>query len=354
MTGEVLPVSRRIVEAFFLAQPGRAAEVPAEVFDMGRRRLEMGVPLEPMLHVYRVAAREVWDAIVAATPSGGEGVLAELGAAWMDYMDRASSVAASSYLDASHERLRRLDARRGALLEALLAISDPTDAAALSAEYATQIGDAYVPVLVAAPQVAARIDGLAAAAPRGTVGGFRGAHVLLLLPADAVGDGFDFAAFGRDADATVVHGHAAPPGPALAAELGHTERLLTVALAASQSLAGPDDLVLEQLVAASPRLAGVLRRRVVDPLAAADRTGVLRSSLQAYLATGSVPATARVEVVHNNTVTYRLGRVATVTGLDPRVPAEAALLALALVDSTNENRPDSAHWARNDVHRWRT
>jgi DNA-binding PucR family transcriptional regulator len=35
-------------------------------------------------------------------------------------------------------------------------------------------------------------------------------------------------------------------------------------------------------------------------------------------------------VVHANTVLYRLKRVRVLTGLDPRVPAEAALLVLGL------------------------
>lgn len=54
-----------------------------------------------------------------------------------------------------------------------------------------------------APQVAPRIDRLAGAAPRGTVTGFRGAHVLLLVPGDAFDDsasggaGFDVAGFAR-------------------------------------------------------------------------------------------------------------------------------------------------------------
>ena len=123
MATEVLPVSRRIVEAFFagiLAGRTPDATEVVELADMGRRRLEMGIPLEPMLHVYRVAGRVVWDAIVAATRTGEEAVLAGLGAAWMDYIDRAASIAAAAYLAASHDRLRAVDARRRALLEGLL------------------------------------------------------------------------------------------------------------------------------------------------------------------------------------------------------------------------------------------
>jgi sugar diacid utilization regulator len=65
-------------------------------------------------------------------------------------------------------------------------------------------------------------------------------------------------------------------------------------------------------------------------LAARDPGGVVTSTLRTYLETGSVPETARRELVHANTVGYRLGRVRELTGLDPRVPRESALLVLGL------------------------
>jgi len=43
-----------------------------------------------------------------------------------------------------------------------------------------------------------------------------------------------------------------------------------------------------------------------------------------------IPETARIEVVHANTVAYRLARVRDLTGLDPRVPQDAVLLVLGL------------------------
>jgi DNA-binding PucR family transcriptional regulator len=43
-----------------------------------------------------------------------------------------------------------------------------------------------------------------------------------------------------------------------------------------------------------------------------------------------VPPVARELVVHVNTVNYRLRRVHELTGLDPRIPNQAAMLMLAL------------------------
>jgi hypothetical protein len=332
METEVLPVSTEIIGAFLrAAAEGREAVVVDEIpvlLEMGKRRLELGVPLEPMLHVYRIAGREVFDAIVAATMPGEEGALAALGRAWMDYIDEATSIAATGYLDASHERLRRVDAERGALLQALLAATDAPDVAAVASEFAVSFATQYVPVLVAALDVASSIDRIAAACPTGTLSGFRSGHVVLLVPIALPDSG----QLEREAaGATIACGRPVAPGHELGTELRHTEVLLDVALArGSTGVLGPDDLLLDQLLATNPRVAAVLERRVLDPLREADRGGVLEETLRAYLDSGSVPATAKAVIVHPNTVAYRLGRIAERTGLDPRVPAEAALLALAL------------------------
>ena len=86
---------------------------------------------------------------------------------------------------------------------------------------------------------------------------------------------------------------------------------------------GPDELLVEQLLLGNARVARALRERVVDVLLARDPSGAVVSTLRRYLATGWVPETARLEVVHPNTVTYRLGRVRDLTGLDLR-PAVGA------------------------------
>lgn len=57
-----------------------------------------------------------------------------------------------------------------------------------------------------------------------------------------------------------------------------------------------------------------------------------RATVRAYLASGgSVTETARRLIVHRNTVVQRLDRIAALTGLDPRTPAHAAALHVALL-----------------------
>ena len=65
---------------------------------------------------------------------------------------------------------------------------------------------------------------------------------------------------------------------------------------------GPDDLLLEQLVAGADRISVDLAERVLAPLRAQDPDGVFITTLRTYLGSGSIPETAAEEMVHPNTV----------------------------------------------------
>jgi len=325
---EVLPVSRRLVTTFLtcVVEHRSPTARELEVFEAsGRQRLAMGMPLESVLHAYRIAGREAWTAMCAAVPPGETGVLADLGSRWMDIVDRTSSVLAQAYLAASHERLRHVDARRRELVEALLSATEPSEVAAVSLRFSTVLAHSYVPVVVAGAGAAAGIDTLLADAPAGTLGGHRGDRVLLLVPQRVEG-------LRRRPEVLTCWGRPAACGPALLEEVQHVERLLLTALAEGHEHGsfGPDDLLVEQLLLGNERVAAALRRQVLDVLATRDPAGVVLETLRTYLDTGSVPETARRETVHPNTVTYRLGRVRELTGLDPRLPRDSALLVLGI------------------------
>jgi PucR C-terminal helix-turn-helix domain len=263
--------------------------------------------------------------LCAAVQPGEEALLADLGARWIDIVDRTSSALARAYLAASHDRLRVLDARRRELVEALLTANDPSEVAAVSLRFSTLLAPSYVPVLVAGAAAAAGIDVLLADAPVGTLGGHRGDRVLLLVPTR-----LDSPL--RAPGAVTAWGRPALCGRSLLEEVQHVEALLVTALAEGhiEGAFGPDDLLVEQLLLGNERVAEALRRRVLNVLVSRDASGVLVTTLQHFLTTGSVPETARREHVHVNTVAYRLGRVRELTGLDPRTPRDAALLVLGL------------------------
>ncbi|MCW2542496.1 MAG: putative transcriptional regulator [Frankiales bacterium] len=325
---DVLPVSRRLVTTFLACVVESRSLTPREleVFEQsGRQRLMMGMPLESVLHAYRIAGREAWSSLCAAVTPGETALLAELGAVWIDMVDRTSSALAQAYVAASHERLRHVDARRRELVEGLLSANDPAEVASVSLRFSTVLAPAYVPVLVAGAGATAGIDALLAEAPAGTLGGHRGDRVLLLVPNR-------LEAMRRRDGNLVCWGKPALCGRALLDEVQHVERLLLTALAEGhdEGSFGPDDLLVEQLLLGNERVGNALRARVLDLLMARDSGGVVLSTLRSYLDTGSVPETARREQVHANTVGYRLGRVRELTGLDPRVPRDAALLVLGL------------------------
>ena len=307
---------------------GRAPDVSLVpgLEEMGRRRLEMGIPLEAMLHVYRIAGRGMFNAIVAEIQPGEEASLRELGVRWVDYIDQCSTRASSGYIEASNERVRRIEARRGAVLQALIGANDGAEVAAVASEFSLTVASSYAPVLVAADQ--GRLDQLIDIAPSGSLAGFRGSALLLLAPDTlpdlrAIRKRFD--------DALVVWGHPSAPGTALRGEIEHAERVLAAASARGlDGVRGPDDLLIEQLILSDRRSAGVLDHTVLAPLRAKDAGGAIVATLKAFIETGSIPAAAQRVVVHPNTAAYRLKRVAEITGLDPRVPAQAAILVLAL------------------------
>ncbi len=88
-----------------------------------------------------------------------------------------------------------------------------------------------------------------------------------------------------------------------------------------------DELAPELSVSCLPSATRTSLARRVDSLSAGHRQTVV-----AFLRCGaSVSATARELFLHRNTTLQRLERITELTGLDPRIPAQAASLQLAII-----------------------
>jgi DNA-binding PucR family transcriptional regulator len=90
------------------------------------------------------------------------------------------------------------------------------------------------------------------------------------------------------------------------------------------------DLVLDLLLARSPRVAADLRRRILGPLEAGSRSDLLQT-VRTYVALGCDRRhTAEQLHVHPNTLDNRLRRARKLTGLDLDDPEDLATMVLAL------------------------
>jgi hypothetical protein len=126
-------------------------------------------------------------------------------------------------------------------------------------------------------------------------------------------------------------------GP-VAADLGHAYLSAQSATAGLRAAAGwpdaprpvcSDDLLPERILAGDEWARMEAIDQIYEPLARAR--GTLVETLSSYFAHGaSIEPTARALFVHPNTVRYRLGQVADLTGLTPSRPRDALTLQLAL------------------------
>jgi hypothetical protein len=304
------------------------ADVELEPFRASARvRAGEGMPLEDLLHAYRLGGRLAWQAMVqAALPEDREGLLigAEI---LMRYVDLVSATVAQAYLDARQlavsEDERRL---RGLLLALCEEEGQPTaDIVSLAALLGVPAASHYRPfALTVAGEGAIRHGQLAA--------DLRARGILALTEGDRVG--------GLLAEEQELH---APPGTLSVVEplaprgalAGGLERVrLVIDLGRKLGHVGhltADDVALELLLASSPETADALESRVFDPLrGAAGRRAALEETLRTFLSIGTDRRAAAEELhVHPNTLDYRLRRIEELTGLRLAAPRDLTVLVLA-------------------------
>lgn len=304
----------------------------------GRLKAEYGIPMASLLHAYRLAGLTLWDEMLARSTSTthSEALLRVSSDVW-GIIDRFSSAAADAYRQVVDERQRRDRQARSLMLLGLL---DGTAAQRDATGILRTLGlpDHATYVVVTAefsgtgadplPAVAARLRSTGIAS---TWTSWTGEHVGLL--ACATRADADTATRVVAAAATTRVGCSRP----FVAMLDAPEALRQARTAVEcvpparvgvhvYGAAPLDTLLVGRLESATE-----LRRDVLGPvLAVADADSLIHTLEAWFAADGSTAEAGRALHCHRNTVGYRLGRIAELTGRSVFRPADAAELYVAV------------------------
>ncbi|WGP09542.1 PucR family transcriptional regulator [Streptomyces sp. SH5] len=341
---------------------------------IGEIRAEQGVPLDAVLHAFRMGGAMVWQDLVDETARRDPDdirLLVHVAADVWNFVDEHCGVVADAYRQAERRLSWRRENRQRLMVAALL---DGTARIADLAEAAEMLG---------LPEQGRYAVLAMAAGPRGPgAGGVKGAGAAQRGPGPAVASGAGAARPGPGAVArppvelpvgapgTTALWHPGPdaefailplagsPGElsALAAALdvpagtragigsaveglaalGDARRLAETALRACPASGGTvllDEHLPDALVVSSPALAGALADRVLGPLDRLDPADrdVIVETLTAWLdADGSAQRAGARLYCHRNTVLNRLRRFEQLTGRCLTRPRDAVEVSLAL------------------------
>jgi hypothetical protein len=331
ITQQILDVARRNVELCFRFVADGVPPTPhdLEPFTLSARdRASEGMPLEDLLHAYRLGGRLGWLAIVDATEAEERDSLIVAAERVMHYVDAVSAAVAQAYLDERQQVVSEEERGSRDLFHALLSDAPlDTRLEALAERRGFVLAGAYRPFVLRLPGSASRRHAEVASA-------LRRDHVLALTEGDRVAGLLAPTAEAPAAGKGLIVIAGALPRGELAAAID--EMRVVAELAESRGIGGridPADFALELLLMAAPRHARAIAKRVIDPLrtAEAGRSTELLTTLDEFLACGlDRRRTAEHLHVHPNTLDYRLKRIRELTDLDLRNPQHVALVVLAL------------------------
>lgn len=300
------------------------------VRESARQRAAEGLPLEDVLHAYRLGGRLGWEALVAVAGESDQAALVPSVARLMEYVDRVSDAVTETYHGERRHLLSDEERRMRELFEGLQHIA-PLDPRTL--ELARQIGfpveDRYQPFSVALVDSPAHAHAQLAASlrQRGILAVTNGDRVIGLLAQHADPP--------RVPETRALRAVGPPtPRAELAPMLSDMRTVIDVARHSGRvGDVRPEEFLPELLLTRSPHLASMLEARVFGPLeSAAGRGGAdLLATLNAFLrAALDRRAAAEALHVHPNTLDYRLRRIEELTDLRFADPDAVMLMALAI------------------------
>lgn len=333
-------------------QDGRFAPRYTTFRDSAVRRFRQGVPMQALLHAYRLWGHTVWEEVqnapqIKANPQLGLMIAGKI----MRHVDLVSTAVAETYLDEASGVIRDREVIRRDLLEALISGSAPPDRIdRLSRHFGLPADVRHAVVLVrrrklasSSPEILRKL--LEASRKHlqpveaGFLTGLRDEEIVAVYPSSE--DRRHHETLRAQSDALA----ASSPGIVVGVSRIHTglssvadayleaqDALLSAPATAARRAYFYADAMLDHLVTSSP-FKTALYEEAIAPLQRYDdkhHTELLQT-LRAFCASGfNMSDAAKALIVQPNTVRYRLKRVHEVTGHDPFVPDELILLAVAL------------------------
>jgi hypothetical protein len=334
LLGQILDVSRRNVELFFryLAEgEGPSPEELAAFRRSARDRAAEGMPLEDLLHAYRVGGRIGWNALEEAALPHERICLLHGAEVLLDYIDQVSAAVSQAYFEERQHLVSEEERRLRNLLDALVRDGPlPAELQGLAEQIGLPLTEPYRPFAAAVHDAPARRHSeLASALRRHAILALtEGARVAGLAPAT---DGLLAAAIEPD----VVVAIAPPTARAhLATSLDDMRVVADLGQRLGRTgIVTTEELLPELLLVRSPRVADAAWHRVFGPIRSGrpERAGELVATLAAYLGSNlDRQLAARRLHVHPNTLDYRLRQVRELAGLDVHRTDDLVLVALAL------------------------
>jgi hypothetical protein len=308
-------------------EPERAAveELRASV----RARADEGVPLEDLLHAYRIAGRLGWQILRRNAGPEEQEVLLDAAELLMLYVDMLSEVVTETYFA---ERERLVSEEERAARELVERIVDGTpltvDERELARRLELPLRACYVPFAAAIPDASPRRHAALAARLRGDgrLAVSEADRVFgLALTAPEPGD------LAEGPQAVLALGEETPRA-ALASAREELQLLVDHGRRARLSgVLTPASHALELLLARSPQIATALCQRIFDPLLRGGEGADLVHTLRTLVGCGFDRArTSRALHVHRNTLGYRVNRIEQLAGIDLDRPRDVATVYLAL------------------------
>ncbi|MGH2698232.1 MAG: PucR family transcriptional regulator [Actinomycetota bacterium] len=317
---------------------------------VGARRAEAGIPLEDVLHAYRIVSRVCWGALSEECRAfSGDALEAtiDIAEAVLRYTDHINTSVADAYARAQRAIVREQEGARREFLSDLLygTEASPDDILRRAHAFGYDLSLSYIAMVGTGSRSNAREMEVAAAATRAAelastdpIVLQKAEHTIALIPAGA---GVDLATMPEklvsDLEGAWEFGLGGPEPGLEGIRKAYLEAREALEIGMGLGLDGPvyrfDDLLLYHFLRIEPALVDRFVDQMLGEVVAYDerRKGELIKTMDAYFgADGSVKLAGESLFAHPHTVTYRLKQIEKLTGWSLRDPEDKLRLQLAL------------------------